>query len=313
MAKSNKKIKKGPSGKLDAQGDKTQKTSSQSRQAHSRDQGCEAPRAKEIGEADRGLGGRDRDRGHSRDVDLESVAGRMQRAAVQKVGEVAARATRAMKSAVASSPQIPSYDELPVREGAPAGAAWGVFGDDDEVGTINLLTPDRVIAATSLDSIGQSVRTQSADQHSRPAAVHARQAFAHRQDFPDARNSCSTTISTTSIRKRRRNGTRSRTSSIRIHGAYNGIPDNEITGRGGTRLGIDNLARRGIAGRGVLADVARYYERVGKSINFDQGRIDSARRCESDARRRRRRAARRRHPADSHRMDEVLPVGERRA
>ena len=34
------------------------------------------------------------------------------------------------------------------------------------------------------------------------------------------------------------------------------------------RLGIDNLARRGIAGRGVLADVARYYERVGKSINF---------------------------------------------
>ena len=53
-----------------------------------------------------------------------------------------------------------------------------------------------------------------------------------------------------------------------VHGAYNGIPDKEITGRGGMRLGIDNLARRGIAGRGVLADVARYYERVGKSINF---------------------------------------------
>ena len=34
-------------------------------------------------------------------VDLESAAGRMQRAAIQKVGEVAARATRAMKNAVA--------------------------------------------------------------------------------------------------------------------------------------------------------------------------------------------------------------------
>jgi len=53
-----------------------------------------------------------------------------------------------------------------------------------------------------------------------------------------------------------------------VHGAYNGIPDAQITGRGGMRLGIDNLARRGIAGRGVLADVARYYDRVGKSINF---------------------------------------------
>ena len=42
----------------------------------------------------------------------------------------------------------------------------------------------------------------------------------------------------------------------------------EITGRGGKRLGIDNLARRGIAGRGVLADVARYYESIGKSIDY---------------------------------------------
>ncbi|MGA6972180.1 MAG: cyclase family protein, partial [Candidatus Binatus sp.] len=53
-----------------------------------------------------------------------------------------------------------------------------------------------------------------------------------------------------------------------VHGAYNGIPDKEITGRGGMRLGIDNLARRGIAGRGVLADVARYYDRIGKTIDF---------------------------------------------
>jgi kynurenine formamidase len=50
-------------------------------------------------------------------------------------------------------------------------------------------------------------------------------------------------------------------------GAYNGVPKGEITGRGGKRLGIDNLARRGIAGRGVLADIARYYESVGKTLD----------------------------------------------
>jgi kynurenine formamidase len=51
------------------------------------------------------------------------------------------------------------------------------------------------------------------------------------------------------------------------YGAYNGIPDIDVTGWGGAKLGIDNLARRGIAGRGILADVARYYERQGKQLD----------------------------------------------
>src|ERR1700691_6692074 len=82
-------------------------------------------------------------------VDLESSIGRMERAAVRKVGEIAARATRAVRNAISPPIKIPSYDELPVRAGAPAGAAWGVFGDDDEVGTINLLTPERVVDAAA--------------------------------------------------------------------------------------------------------------------------------------------------------------------
>src|SRR5262245_42242898 len=49
-----------------------------------------------------------------------------------------------------TGPRMPSYDELPVRAGAPAGAAWGVFGADDEVGTINLLTAARVREAARL-------------------------------------------------------------------------------------------------------------------------------------------------------------------
>ncbi len=45
---------------------------------------------------------------------------------------------------------IPKYADLPIRPGAPNGSAWGVFGDDDEVGTINFLTPERVRAASGL-------------------------------------------------------------------------------------------------------------------------------------------------------------------
>jgi kynurenine formamidase len=200
-------------------------------------------------------------------IDIESAAGRMERAAVRKVGEVAARATRAMRKAVSSSPEIPGYDELPVRAGAPAGAAWGVFGDDDEVGTINLLTPERVVAATS------SIRTGKVFALNLPINIPDPPLFTRGKHthtvkiFPGAEFVLDDFLDNFYPQASSQWDALAHVKHP-VHGAYNGIPDIEITGRGGTRLGIDNLARRGIAGRGVLADVARYYDRVGKSINF---------------------------------------------
>jgi kynurenine formamidase len=200
-------------------------------------------------------------------IDIESAAGRMERAAVRKVGEVAARATRAMRNAVSSSPKLPGYDELPVRAGAPAGAAWGVFGDDDEVGTINLLTPDRVVAATS------SIRTGKVFALNLPINIPDPPLFTRGKHthtvkiFPGAEFVLDDFLDNFYPQASSQWDALAHVKHP-VHGAYNGIPDNQITGRGGMRLGIDNLARRGIAGRGVLADVARYYDRVGKSINF---------------------------------------------
>jgi kynurenine formamidase len=204
-------------------------------------------------------------------VDFESAVGRMQRAAVRKVGEVAARATRAVRNAVSSSPRMPSYDELPVRAGAPAGAAWGVFGDDDEVGTINLLTPDRVVAAADSIRSGKvfalnlPINIPDPPLFTRGKHTHTVKIFPNAEfvldDFLD--NFYPQASSQWDALAHVKHP---------VHGAYNGIPDNQMTGRGGMRLGIDNLARRGIAGRGVLADVARYYDRVGKSIDFTQAK-----------------------------------------
>lgn len=42
---------------------------------------------------------------------------------------------------------IPSFDSLPLREGDPHHSAWGLYGDDDELGTLNRLTDERVAAA----------------------------------------------------------------------------------------------------------------------------------------------------------------------
>jgi kynurenine formamidase len=202
-------------------------------------------------------------------VDIESAAGRMQRAAVRKVGEVAARATRAVVEVVAPSPTVPGYDELPVRAGAPAGAAWGVFGDDDEVGTINLLTPERVIAAAS------SIRTGKVFALNLPINIPDPPLFTRGKHshtvkiFPTAEFVLDDYLDNFYPQASSQWDALAHVKHP-VHGAYNGIPDNQITGRGGMRLGIDNLARRGIAGRGVLADVARYYDRIGKTINFTE-------------------------------------------
>lgn len=41
----------------------------------------------------------------------------------------------------------PLFDELPLRKGDPPFSAWGLYGLDDELGTLNLLTPEVVAEA----------------------------------------------------------------------------------------------------------------------------------------------------------------------
>ena len=42
----------------------------------------------------------------------------------------------------------PSFDSLPLQKDGPPGNAWGLFGDRDQLGMLNLLTTDTTIAAT---------------------------------------------------------------------------------------------------------------------------------------------------------------------
>ncbi len=171
-------------------------------------------------------------------------------------------------AAAARGPAIPAYSELPVRAGAPEGSAWGVFGENDELGTINLLTPDRVRAAASsirsgkIFALNLPIDIPDPPLFTRQAHRHTVKTFPAPTDFvlddfldnfyPQASSQWDALAHV----------------KHPVHGAYNGIPDHEMTGRGGKRLGIDNLARHGIAGRGVLADIGRYYQRAGKSIEY---------------------------------------------
>ena len=48
-----------------------------------------------------------------------------------------------------TSPTRPPFSALPLDKSGPAGNAWGLYGPDDALGTLNLLTPAVVAAAAA--------------------------------------------------------------------------------------------------------------------------------------------------------------------
>src|SRR5206468_1937579 len=158
---------------------------------------------------------------------------------------------------------LPSYSDLPVKTGAPAGSAWGLFGDDDQLGCLNLLTPERIIGAAKLVRKGAVFPLNlSIDQPDPPLfgrgapRVEFVSGEVHRDDSLDNFWPQSS----------------SQWDSLRhiLHpreGFYNGVTADEVVAGGG-KLGIENMARRGIAGRGVLLDVGRFLQKQGEPLDY---------------------------------------------
>lgn len=51
----------------------------------------------------------------------------------------------------------PSFSELPLREGDPKASAWGLWGAEDDLGTLNLINSSLVKAATAEVVTGEAV------------------------------------------------------------------------------------------------------------------------------------------------------------
>jgi hypothetical protein len=43
--------------------------------------------------------------------------------------------------------QLPKFTDLPLRKGDPHHSAWGLYGKEDQLGTLNRLTDDVVLRA----------------------------------------------------------------------------------------------------------------------------------------------------------------------
>jgi kynurenine formamidase len=162
--------------------------------------------------------------------------------------------------------RVPSYAELPVVAGAPPKSAWGVFGSDDELGTLNFQTEERRLVAARGVRRGAVFSLDQPLHLPRPPMIALRTAYRRTQiRFPGNRGrddvldnfylQCSSQWD--SLKHIRHPE----------YGFYNWTPDDRVDSDAEDgRLGVDNCSRHGIVGRGVLLDVARYLESQAQPI-----------------------------------------------
>lgn len=158
--------------------------------------------------------------------------------------------------------RLPSYSELPISSDKPPRSAWGVFGEDDQLGCINLMTPAKAVEAARLVRTGKSFALNWEFEKPNPA-MFRRGNFRHtitgtgfgRDDVIDNfwPQASSQWDGLTHV-------------GHPEHGFYNGVTAEQITGLPGTKNGIEQWARRGMVTRGVLLDVARYLESQGQAV-----------------------------------------------
>lgn len=159
---------------------------------------------------------------------------------------------------------LPNFDQLPINSTYPQRSAWGVFGENDEIGTLNLLTPERVAAAATLVKTGE-VFSMSWELEKPHPPLFNRSALRHtvqrrrRNVFDDIYDSFNTQSSS------QWDGLRHY--GHRTHGFYNGVTEAQIADPANSINGIHNWARRGIAGRAVLIDFRRFADAQGISYS----------------------------------------------
>lgn len=147
------------------------------------------------------------------------------------------------------SNSIPRYADLPDgRNGTRCG--WHVFGRDDQVGRLRLITPAQTAAAASLVISGECLPLMAPHDLIDPP-LYAREPVQHRifpmagyGAYDDAYNDFFPQAG-------------SHWDALSHYGAepgvfYNGATENDI--RAGRRNGIEHWSARGVAGRGVLLD-----------------------------------------------------------
>ncbi|KAG8698347.1 hypothetical protein FRC08_005987 [Ceratobasidium sp. 394] len=182
------------------------------------------------------------------------------------MGPTVSKALRDEQKPVDDSRPLPPFKDLPLKPEYPPHAAWGVWGDKDELGTVNNITPETILAASKEVKQGLSIPLNwSVDQPKYP--FYERSGF-HQEIVPKHPRTVNDDVVHFNTQSS------SQWDSLRHFGYqaervfYNGLKQDDLLADTSlTQNGIHNWAQTGIVGRGVLLDFYGYAQR--HKIDYD--------------------------------------------
>ncbi|CAM1503942.1 Fc.00g015330.m01.CDS01 [Cosmosporella sp. VM-42] len=171
---------------------------------------------------------------------------------------------------------IPPFESLPLRKEDPHLSAWGLYGDNDGLGTLNRLTDERVAAAARSE-----LRTGARISMNWPFDAQSKGAFFERAVFHQDMHvklglTCNDDIWTMNPQSSTQWDGLRHFGYCKEKKFYGGTTMKDIyavdeNGKKSTVLGIQNLLKdwqeKGVVGRGVLIDLHSWYEEQG--IEYD--------------------------------------------
>jgi kynurenine formamidase len=156
------------------------------------------------------------------------------------------------------------YDDLPQAGKLPARLGWEAFGPDDRIGTLNLLTPERLRRAAglvrkgTLFSLNWRLDLPNPPMFGRQPLRHTTKVFPNGTDdfyddfYPQASSQWDAL---------------SHIGHPEL-GYFGGWPHDVVGDPLTNPLGIEHWSRRGIAGRFVLVDIGRSRSKRGEPLDF---------------------------------------------
>ncbi len=165
---------------------------------------------------------------------------------------------------------LPDFDQLPVLDGLGLRHAWDAFGRDDELGTVKLLTPERVRQAAGLVRDGR-VYNVVVPVNAIDPPLYGREPLKHTV-FAINRNSWDDRLDNFYLQSSSQwDGLRH--VKAREFGFWGGRTNDEELQPGAGPLGVEHWVEHGFVGRGVLLDLGRRLEAAGGYDPFTERHV----------------------------------------
>jgi kynurenine formamidase len=161
--------------------------------------------------------------------------------------------------------EIPRYAELLQRTDAPAGSAWGIFGADDRVGTLNFIGAEQILAAAASVKDGRVFSLNLPLELPDPGFFH--RSPPHQTIVRSNHGAIVDDYLDRLYPQSSSHWDALRHSAHPEHGFFNAVSREVALDATSADLGVHHWARRGIVARGVLIDFPRAFDDRACSID----------------------------------------------